>query len=522
MSRNVLLLLALIAALVGCGGGDVPTTDGGMADGGGADSGPTPDTGAPDAPSARTVCATERAITLTVGTNTVTGDTTGASNDLELGAECGDPEATRAAQEAVALTLPGTGQVGVRFTMATAGTAEDFDTIVQLRRGGCSDLASAEGCAEWDDIDYAGGLYRSAGAFLATGGDTVHLIVSGYTTENVGPWEMEVEVVTGLTAPTETSATVQRVDGARFDFTAVGGDAQGDAAGIRVTFLDSAGADIGLDTDDDPATPDQTEFEFGFDEPVTGMTTFTAHTRVGGIDTFPELVTAPQARVAIVDDFGLVSDPMTVSITDVMESGRGESCATGFVCADGFECVAMVCEIPPAIVTYCASATPIAITPGTATTTASVTGTVAATAGMLTGSCGNTNGDEELYSVTVPAAVAPITGYDLIATTDTAATADGDTILYVLGTCGDAATEGGCSDDITAMTNVASSVTVMNAATGTHTIAVEGYGVLAAALPFGLDVSLRPVLATGEICDPTGAMNRCAGGACPATTPLCP
>jgi hypothetical protein len=38
--------------------------------------------------------------------------------------------------------------------------------------------------------------------------------------------------------------------------------------------------------------------------------------------------------------------------------------------------------------------------------------------------------------------------------------------------------------------------------------------------PFAMEVSLRPVLASGATCDMTGANNRCAGGACAGGT--CP
>jgi hypothetical protein len=53
---------------------------------------------------------------------------------------------------------------------------------------------------------------------------------------------------------------------------------------------------------------------------------------------------------------------------------------------------------------------------------------------------------------------------------------------------------------------------------------VEDYGGVAemTTTRFELRVSLRPVLATGAPCDPDGVNDRCAAGACPAGTMVCP
>jgi len=159
-------------------------------------------------------------------------------------------------------------------------------------------------------------------------------------------------------------------------------------------------------------------------------------------------------------------------------------------------------------------------------TSATVTGSVPAMAGSIddNGVCdSDTEGAEVLYQLTVPVAVAPVTAYDVVLDTENATTGEGDTIVYLQSTCGDPETTGECNDDIDLEgMNYASHLETNAVAAGTHTVVVEGYGVLMAALAFELEVSLRPVLATGTACDPAGVMNRCAAGACPAATPVCP
>lgn len=146
-----------------------------------------------------------------------------------------------------------------------------------------------------------------------------------------------------------------------------------------------------------------------------------------------ELVTAAQASVSIIDALGLTSATRMLPIADAMESGRSETCATRYVCADAFTCSRMLCVIPPAAMATCAGASSITLAPGPATTTASATGSIPAARGNVLGSCGNTAGAEVLYTVTIPAASARAIGYDLVATIDAAATGSADTVLYVQG-----------------------------------------------------------------------------------------
>jgi hypothetical protein len=474
----------------------------------GTDGGPRPDGGGGPGEDA---CEAPGAVALTVGAQQITGDTTGGGTTLDLGEGCGSAEGV-GPQQAFALTLPAGGTFGVELSMVNEGTAMDLDTLVQLRRGGCESLDDAQ-C--FDDTGF--GEVRSSGTFTAEGGSTVHLIVSGYDAESAGPFVMDV-TVSAVSPPVLGAVSAQRVDGMRFDIAVSGTDPEGDAAGIAVTFLDDAGAAIGVDTDEDPETPAVTDFQFGFTTDLEGMTTFDAVSRVEGIDDFPALVTAASVRVALIDEFDARSAEMTAEIADVMESGRGEPCGTDRICADAFECTAEVCAIPAATTTACGAATAITITTGAATVTERVTGSIPAGDGLLLGSCGDTSGAEVLYTVTVPAG-----DWDLIATTANETTGAADTVVHLQSMCGDPGTEVGCNDDATPGEVVASNTVVTNIEAGTYTLAVEHYGPADAAVPFALDVSLRPVLAAGAACDPAGVMNRCVAAACPASgTAVCP
>ena len=80
-----------------------------------------------------------------------------------------------------------------------------------------------------------------------------------------------------------------------------------------------------------------------------------------------------------------------------------------------------------------------------------------------------------------------------------------------------------CNDDINTMGgNYASSLDVRNLGEGTYTIVVDLYAPDTAPSAFEMEVTFRPVLATGAACDPAGTANRCAGGACVAATMMCP
>lgn len=512
-TRIYLGCLAATLAMAGCGDDDGMTTpDAGM----GADAGPGMDSGPMEVDSGpgddagtggEASCAMPRELTLEMGEQTLTGDTSGLGSDETLSEGCGSEPAP---QEVLELTIPGTGQKGVLFNLVNDATA--FDTVVEVRTGACD---STDGAMCFDDA-FPGLIVQSAGRFVVEGGSTVYLIVTGFDAAAAGPWEMAVEVADAQ-PPTISGGDARRVETTRYDFQIMGGDPDGDAIGILVEFLADDGTVIGVDRDEDPATPDQTEFFAGFVDDLEGETTFDATARLEDEALVTATASATQVRARVVDRFELESDTTDLAITDVTESGRGETCGATAVCADGYDCIGGTCQIPTETVTACTGATMIPITPGASTVTETRTGSVEPGPSYLRATCGDTSGPEVLYRVAVPA-----TGtYDLIASTDNAATGAADTVVHVQSDCGDPASEVACDDD---GGEEFRSVAVVEAApTGTYTIAVEIYGGPEAATPFELDVSLRPVLEAGAACDPAGEMNRCATGDCPSSgDAVCP
>ena len=497
--------LLVAVAMVGCGDDDGMIEVDGGSDGGTTDGSTMMPDSTTDAPPG--MCADARVIELTAGEQQITGDTTDASASRTLGDGCGE-EPT--GQELLAFEIPGSGNVGVRISLVNDGT--DFDTTVEVRPEGCDDVTDAL-C--FDDVSLF--EVRSEGSFIAMGGTTVYVIVTGYDAESTGPWTMDVDVTPNPTAPTLTGGDVLFVDGARIQATLSGTDADGDVAGYVASFLDDSGAVIGLDLDEDPATPDDTEFPFGFDADLSGMTTFTGNSRVSGLDELEPLAAATQVRVYLYDAFDLQSESMTFDLVAVTESGLEGPCVDGeSICADAFACEEEVCVIPAAAIDACEAATVVTLVPGTASVQ---TASIAAGDGALLASCGDTLGDEALYRVTVPAGA-----FDLIATTVRAANdvESVDTVVYVQSFCGDPGTEGeaGCSDDV-AEEDFRSTVELTDVAAGTYTVGVELWGGATEASTVELAITLRPVLAAGLPCDPTGAANRCAGTECAGTPATC-
>lgn len=521
--------LVVLLALTGCDNGNNDDQDAGMHDSGMSnpdggmqdhdsgmtehDSGTSPDGGQTDAGGDGGVAigCGARLVALAMGDQTITGDTSGMGSDLTLSDVCG---AEPAPQEVIAVTVPGTGRKDVFFTLVNDATSPDFDTVVEVRTGACD---SAEGALCFDQAGGGGIENRTEGWFAAEGGSTVYLVVSGYDSTYSGPWSMDVTVA-DVSPPTFTGGDAYRVGGAQYDFRVDGGDTGRDAAGIRVSFLDSTGTVIGIDYDDDTATPDETELDLAFDTPVIGASTFTdALVRIDDSIIVSATTAATQARVQILDRLLSPSDPMTLTIHDVTVAGaRGDACSADVICPDEyFACTADVCSIPAATLAACSAATAVTVAPDAP---ASVTGSIELGASFLQASCetSDTSGPEDLYTVVVPDGA-----YDLIASTDNAATGSADTVLYVVGECGEPRSELDCNDDSGDASR--STVTVQDIAAGTYTIGVEIYGGPAVTTSYQLDVRLRPVIGEGVACDPAEVMNRCSTGACPAgTSPVCP
>ncbi len=477
-------------------------TDAGMTDTGGS---MTPDTPR-DARPAGGTCADVRTVTVSMGANTITGDTTGRPSDQTL--SCAAFMASP--QEAIQFTVPGTAAetIAVDLTTAVDGTA--FDTLIEVRPT-CMDAAS--GICE-DDIDYPDET-RTNLTVAVPGGTTLVAIISGYGTDNVGPWTMNATFRTA-NPPTITSATAT-LDETTLEVSATGGDVDGDGAGVVVEFLDAAGTPITL-TFDGGGTA--SEFPFDFDESVADMTTFTGSVVVGGLDDFPELADTMTVRVRIYDRAALESDPVDATTILATTVGLGETCDGVMTrCAAGLVCESDACVVSPEVAAVCATSTALTLAAFPSATEASVTTvtpapSIATGEGVLTAPCqDNTPGVEALYSLTVPAG-----GFDLLVTTAGTTTGETDTVVYVMSTCGDTfgAGEDYCADDVDDE-DLSSALEIRDIPSGDYTLALEVFGTIKAAADIDAIVTLRPVLDAGATCDPTGANNRCSTGACPST-----
>lgn len=501
-TKTSIAFLAVVLALAGCDGSPPADPDAGPSD---TDSGMTgtPDAGTRDSgPAPAEGCDAARAITLTDGEQTITGNTTGMGTGVDLGDECaGEPTP----QEILALTVPGTGTKTVTFDLAVGTTA--FDTVVQVRPNSCESLTDAV-C--FDDVVYPDES-RSAGHFIAEGGSTVHLIVTGYSFPDEpleqGRWTMEIDVRDSAPAVTFTGGEAARIGGERYELSIDGGDADGDAIGVLFTLLDAAGEEI--------AYEGIAEIEWPFEESVEGQTTFEDAMIIVEHAGFLEATTAAtQVRVAVYDRFGFTSEPMTLSIRNVTIVGRDEACNADALCGAGLECISETCQTPAATVAACEAATALTFTDDAVT----ATGSVEPGTSNLSGTCSatGTRGAENLYTITVPSGA-----YDLIASTEADATGDADTVVYVQTECGNDTTEAACNDDVASGTT--RSRAIVQDAAGAYTIAVEIWGGAEAATAYQLDVRLRPVIGEGVTCDPMEIMNRCSTGACPSgDSPVCP
>lgn len=495
--------------LVACGDDDVtpPAVDAGT------DAGamPMPDSGT-DAGMMMVpgVCDAVRMVAGTMGTTTVTGDTSMVTTrPRDLGPDCGNAMAARSEpQEVIAYTVPGTGPVGLRLSLRNPGTAADFLSILQVRDACATVPTAGHTCFLTNDDDW-----RAQGAVMADGGSVVYIVVTGYAEPpaglgvvTTGPWELTIETVAN-TAPTLTHGSAW-YSGDAVELAVTGAD-DGAIDSYSAPLLDAAGMPV--DVNGDGAAD---SFGGAFLSAVMGSP-FTAFDRYNGLRELLTTAAVTQLSVTVTDEFGLESAPLMVAFGDAV--GAGDACGAMAYCAVGLDCVSMLCAPQAPVAAACAAATPITIaTPTTTTTTAMVSGSVPTGAGVLAASCTRAPEGEVLYTIAVPAGA-----FDLLATTNVTGTGMTDTVLSLRSACADPTSEVACDDDIDYSGGVASSaIEVRDIAAGTYTMIVEQYATPGAAGPFGLQVSLRPVLAMGAACDMAGVMNRCAGGACAAG--VCP
>jgi hypothetical protein len=492
--------LATLLALCGCDAGDPPRADAGEG-------------GVP--PGLPTCSYPLVLVGVEDGTVSAELDTRGGREgglDLE---GCGDP-VTSPPRAVVAYEVPGTGPHAVEISTVNVGTDRMFDTVLAVRRGQCDAVleGTTQGC--YDDV---GTDRRSTGTLLAEGGEILYVIVTGYDSEGTvdrGPVQVDFTARLNRQPTIESASVLVTPDGVRVEVRA--GDEDADAAGVRVTFHGPA-LEL-LDVDGDGIADEYDVLTGTFDQSVAGALVFTETATIAG----DAPATAREAWVRVVDEAGSVSAmDLAVAVQSGSVVGSGDACSATSVCARELECRAMICEASAERAASCAAASPLAIDPpGTTATSATAEGVLMPGLGIFGGECGSTVGREALYSVTVPDGT-----YDVIATTDLPGTStDVDTVLYVRRTCVDPASspEDGCHDDIDLDTNRRSELVLLDEGPGTLTFFVEHFaGVPADRMArYALEVTLRPVLAMGQSCDPTGVMNRCAAGDCPADARTCP
>jgi hypothetical protein len=514
-----LATLALASLSPACGGGSTPVADGGvdassmsMDDTGvRTDTGPVGSLG---------TCTMPRMVSLTLGTpTTVTGSTAGGpEGPLSLGACGANPmSTTRPPQEVLAIQVPGSGEVGISFDL-TGGTLEGFDTVVQVRTT-CETTPTDPATTCFDDASL--GETRSAGAFVATGGSTVYLVVTGFpgAMTDRGAYEVVLEAQPNA-APTLTAATARRVDDDRLEIFATGMDADTNVVGVGVQFLGADGMPIPADA---TMPMDVGPYFLAFDAEVT-TASFTDQLVTGpGSADVDAVGTAVSLRLFTFDAFGARSATRDATIGMVSEVGFGQACDAMRLCRAPNTCEGGMCVASAETVALCAAATAVTLDAPTGSTPTTSTQTVMLAPGVGIASasmCEGSAATERVLAVTVPSGA-----FDLVATTAVAANpADLDTVVHIRSACENETTELVCGDDVDFdADDYRSLADVLDVAAGTYYVFVDGYDPFDAATTVAVELQLRPVLATGAACDPMGVLNRCAMAACPASgAAVCP
>lgn len=516
---SVLLLAAAVAA---CDGDPPGDPDAGHADGSQPDPG---DAGPPLACSHK-----HRLDAVFDGTVSIMLDTRMTeTRPRDLGLYCGNVEAELrwAPQEVVELHIPGSGEVEVTLDTVFDETEWEFNTVLQVRRT-CERVPEGffpPTC--FDDVDEA--ELRSRGSFIANGGEVVYVIVTGFSeppavqdTVDTGRVRLDVSVK-AATRPTLTDASFYL---ARDDvlIRASGHDPGADVRGVALNFYVG---NVLLDIyGDGEATENGSVFLVPFD-PAPNTTDYESEVMVRGRDVnlaaYLAAVGATHARFRIFDSAYAMSEPRMVPIEEATMVGEGEACGGETLCRREMSCIDGICEATGVWATACANAIPLDV-PADGSTAVEHAGRTGAGFGNFEPSVecvGHPQaaiGAETIYRVDIPEGVTA----DLLATTDLPGTGNTDTILYLRSSCPDSGIEAelACNDD-RASNNPKSAIEVEGLTEGSYYLFVERWGGLASGtIPHALSVRLRPVLESGEACDPSGVMNRCAAGPCDEGT--CP
>jgi len=532
MNRRPFHALAFLLALsgltlVGCGSTPPSGADGGVDDAGNPDAGP-PDAGPPFECTDAT-----RVDGMMDGTVQVMFDTSMTeTRPRDLGLGCGNtsPSARWAPQEVIEFHVPGTGRVAVDVDTTGSGTQNDFNTLFQVRER-CEAVPAAPFPPSCFDDTSASELAAS-GSFMAEGGSTVYVIVTGFSeppAEQRAVDEGRVDVSIGVrdnAAPTATSGSlVLALADTVVD--AAGMDADADVIGVAMNFYGPTGTLLDV-YGDGSATLDGDAFFLPFDR-VTGGTDYAGTLRVDGtrigLANFLRQVNAAEADLRVFDRAYETSAPLRVEIIDAEQVGFGAACDVRNVCSPPLTCTGAggtTCDVTGPARVLCDMAPALMIAPVADTAqTATATGRVGGAAGVWEGSmCGTmpanaTAGNELVYSLTLPEG-----SWDVTATTAGATTGGTDTVLYIRSNCLDPLSQvGACSDDIGGM-NLASQVNLQAVGAGTYAVFVEQFAGGRGAANVQVSVRVSAVIPSGGACDMARMQNRCATGTC--TAGLCP
>lgn len=527
-----ILSLSLLLALAGCDGDPAPV-DAGPLDAGPADTGvELPDAGPQTACGAaiRVEADPSRVISERVDTSKLTTDPEGLGSPITIEPfgvpiPCGNPEATTMTpQQILEIAVPGEGPQRVTVDVVNAETNPLFNTFIQFRTGSCETPEVSIMPPRCFDLESRLEV-RSRGSITVDGGTTVWAIVGGVAEPpdmsrlmDRGPMRIDVTVEANQ-APTISSGELYLAEDEAHIF-ASGTDMDANVAGVAMNFY-RGGELLKITMDGNPAAVDRDVVIFRFD-PVVETQDFDGYALVR--ETAVNL--APFIRANGVDrvDFRtydrgyLLSDPISVTPEEATLVGWNEECGAERVCRREMMCTDGRCAPTPDANNVCSLAEefPFFEPMGSSTVSQRVTGTTGSGEGVLrpTLDCiplEDSIGIEKVYLMTIPDGL-----WDLTVTTDASGTGETDTLLYLRTNCFDSGSELACDNDISDG-NIRSRIDVSEIGAGTYALVVEQVGVMdEGEAPHEIVAALKPVLATGEACDPAEVENRCQTGSCTA------
>lgn len=422
--------------------------------------------------------------------------------------------------------VPGSGQRAVTITTANDQTAVATDTLIAVFAGDCD--ASRVALACFDDSRAQGRYERRAnGTVLAPGGQHLTILV-GYYADDGDLGDATVDVTSRDNHPPDVSAAEALFldDRVMVWATATDPDGDSDVTGLEVAFVGELGELVRVDG---AATQRMDALRVGASLEAT----------LGVVD-LPDEVTSVLVRA--VDASGVVSDSsVSAAREDGTFSSVGDACDGAHgpaLCLGELECATSgptmgTCNPSATVTAACASAMPVALTTEMdGRRVGSATVTIDAGAGFLRypfeqcpeGDLDSypprTQGREAILAIPVPAG-----RWDVLASSYGEEPLD--TILYLRTSCGDPNSTVGCADDRDASaydyySELESQDIVAPMAGLTVALVAELWDgpESATSETFDVDVTLRPVRASGQSCDIGFVADRCEGlpcrmGTCP-------